>query len=136
MASQKVYGTHCSPGEKHSRWFKTENIIISFFGIKWSFISKNLSPHHTRMLCAKFGWNWTSRSGEDFFLKTYNICIFDILVLFPIAKGNKLESPLPEVALCKIWLKVAQWFLKKDKNMKSLQTDRWTTSDQKRSLEL
>ena len=29
------------------------------------FIWTNLNPHHPRMLCAKFGWNWPSGSGEE-----------------------------------------------------------------------
>ena len=29
------------------------------------FILTNLNPLHPRMLCAKFGWNWPSGSGED-----------------------------------------------------------------------
>ena len=29
------------------------------------FIWTNLNPHHTRMLCAKFGWNWPSGSWEE-----------------------------------------------------------------------
>ena len=32
-----------------------------------SIIWTNLSPHHPMMHCAKFGWNWPSGSGEDFF---------------------------------------------------------------------
>ena len=28
----------------------------------------NLNPIHPRMLCAKFGWNWSSDSGEEDFL--------------------------------------------------------------------
>ena len=31
----------------------------------WPFISINLTPHHLRMLCAKFGWNWPGGSGEE-----------------------------------------------------------------------
>ena len=30
-----------------------------------SFIWTNLNPLHPRMLCAKFGWNWPSGSGEE-----------------------------------------------------------------------
>ena len=30
------------------------------------FIWTNLNPHHPRMLCAKFGWNWPSGSGKIF----------------------------------------------------------------------
>ena len=31
-------------------------------------LKKNLNPLHPRMLCAKFGWNWLSGSGEEDFL--------------------------------------------------------------------
>ena len=31
----------------------------------WLFIKTNLNPLHPKMLCAKFGWNWPSGSGED-----------------------------------------------------------------------
>ena len=46
-------------------------IIIYYFEITspwrraWPFIWKNLNPLHPRMLCAKFGWNWPSGSGEE-----------------------------------------------------------------------
>ena len=33
--------------------------------ICWFFIWTNLNPFHPRMLCAKFGWNWPSSSGEE-----------------------------------------------------------------------
>ena len=36
--------------------------------INWFFIWINLNPLHPRMLCAKFGWNWPSGSGEEDFL--------------------------------------------------------------------
>ena len=32
---------------------------------KWPFILRKLNLIHPRMLCAKFGWNWCSGSGED-----------------------------------------------------------------------
>ena len=39
-------------------------------------------------------------------------------VLSPLEKGvafhlNKLESPPPKGALCQVWLKWAQWFLRR-----------------------
>ena len=33
--------------------------------IYWFFIWTNLNPLHPRRLCAKFGWNWPSGSGEE-----------------------------------------------------------------------
>ena len=43
-------------------------VIISPCKRAGPFIWTNLNPLHPRMLCAKFGWNWLSGSGEeDFF---------------------------------------------------------------------
>ena len=42
--------------------------IIYFFRIYWNFIWTNWNPLHPMMLCAKFGWNWLSGSGEEQFL--------------------------------------------------------------------
>ena len=39
---------------------------------------------------------------------------------------NNLECPLPKDALCQVWLKLAQWFLRRSRKVKSLQTDRQT----------
>ena len=40
-------------------------VIISPLKRMGPFIWTNLNPLHPRMLCAKFGWNWLSGSGED-----------------------------------------------------------------------
>ena len=37
---------------------------ISSWKRVWPFIWIKLNPLHPRMLCAKFGWNWHSGSGE------------------------------------------------------------------------
>ena len=39
--------------------------IISPLGRAWPFIWTNLNPLHPGILCAKFGWNWSSGSGEE-----------------------------------------------------------------------
>jgi hypothetical protein len=36
---------------------------------------------------------------------------------------NKLETPLPKDDLCQVWLKLAQWFWRRSRKCKSLQTD-------------
>jgi hypothetical protein len=68
----------------------------------------------------------------------------------PLEKGNplhlnNLESPTPKNDLCQVWLKLAQWFRRRSRKCKSLQADgrtdgrtggRWTTGDQKSSIEL
>jgi hypothetical protein len=89
-------------------------------------------------------WFWLRR-----FLK-----IFSAFLLFcyylPLEKGdplhlNKLETPLPKDDLRQVWLKLAQWFWRRSRKCKSLQTDgqtdgrtdrRRTTGDQNSSLEL
>ena len=43
-------------------------VIISPWKKVGPFISTNLSSHYPRIHCAKFGWNWPSGSGEEFFL--------------------------------------------------------------------
>ena len=40
-------------------------IIFSLGKKVGPFIWTNLSPHHPRMHCANFGWNWSSGSWED-----------------------------------------------------------------------
>ena len=42
-------------------------VIISPWKRARSFIWTNLNPLHPSMLCAKFGWNWLSGSGEEDF---------------------------------------------------------------------
>ena len=66
-----------------------------------------MSPLHKRMLCDKFRWNWLGGSGKE-----------DFRNYFPLEKGvvlhmNKHESPLPNEALCQVWLKLARWFWKR-----------------------
>ena len=69
---------------------------------------ESLSP---KMLCAKFGLNWPSGSGEEDFLIS-SIYFFLFGNCFPMEKGGvltfKLESPSPKDALCQVWLKLAQ----------------------------
>ena len=43
-------------------------IIFSPWKMAGHFLWTNLNPLHPRMLCAKFGWNWLSGSGEEDFL--------------------------------------------------------------------
>ena len=90
--------------------------IISPWKRAGPFIWTNLNPLHPRMPCAKFGWNWLSGFGEEVF--KFRQCIFSISEFSPFGKGgglhlNKLESPSPKDALCQVWLKLAQWFLRR-----------------------
>ena len=83
--------------------------IISPWRRLGPFIWTNLNPHHPRMLCAGFGWNWASGS---WFLRRL---VFAVSQLFSLGKGRgpsfeQLESSSPKYAMCQIWLKLAQWF--------------------------
>ena len=89
-------------------------VIISPWKRAGPFIWTNLNPLHPRMLCAKFGWNWLSGSGEEDFL-ILSMYFHYFVIISPWKKGgalhlNKLESPSPKDALCRDWLKLAQWF--------------------------
>ena len=82
--------------------------------ICWFFIWTNLILYHPRLLFAKFGWNWSSGTGEEDFLNFVNI--FSLFRNYlPLGNGgtlhlNKQEFPSPKDALCQVWLKLAQWF--------------------------
>ena len=99
---------------------------------EWFLFWTNLNPLHPRIHCAKFGWIWSSGSPKDALCQVWLklaqwfwrgfLNFFTVFGLFhnylPLEKGralqlNKLESPLPKDALCQIWLKLAQWFLKR-----------------------
>ena len=45
-------------------------VIISPWKKAVPFIWTNMIPLHPRMLCAEFGWNWPSGTGEEGFLNT------------------------------------------------------------------
>ena len=84
-------------------------VIISPWKRAGSFIWTNLNPIHPRMLYAKFGWNWSS--GLLNFVNVFSL----FRNYLPLEKDralhlNKLESPSPEDELCRVWLKLLQWF--------------------------
>ena len=54
-------------------------VIISPWKMVGLFIWTNLNPLHQRMLCAKFGWNWPSGSGEDFLISSTYFRYFVII---------------------------------------------------------
>ena len=89
-------------------------VIISPWKRVGPFIWIKLNPLHPRMHCDKFGWNWPSGSGEEFFFNFVNVFLLFRNYL-PLEKSgalhlNKLSSPSPKDALCLVWLKLAQWF--------------------------
>ena len=99
----------------------------------WPFIWINLNLLHPRMLCAKFGWNWPSGSGE-----ILNIILHSRYYL-PLEQGvalylNKLDSPSSKDALCQVRLKLTQWFWRRswkcekftDGQMDGQTDDRWS----------
>ena len=63
-------------------------IIISPWKRAGPFIWTNLNPLHTGILCAMFGCNWPSWSGEEDFLKVVNLFYY-----FPII--SPLERAWP-----------------------------------------
>ena len=67
------------------------------------------------MLCAKFGLNRLSGSGEEFFFFVSVYLLFRYYL--SLEKGgtlhlNKFEFPTLKDALCEFWMKLAQWFWK------------------------
>jgi hypothetical protein len=67
-------------------------------------------------------WFWRRR-----FLKFFSVFLLFRYYL-PLEKGyplplNKLESPSSKDDLCQVWLKLVQWFWRRSRKCKSLQTD-------------
>ena len=58
--------------------------------IYWFSIWRNLDPLHPRILCAKFGWNWSSDSGEEDFLNFINV-FSQFRNYLPLEKGRALK---------------------------------------------
>ena len=89
-------------------------LIISPWEKAWPFSWRNLNPLLSRLLCAKFGWNWHSGSREEYF--KFHQCILAIFGYYlPFEKAGalhlkKIESPSPKDALCQVWLKLVGWF--------------------------
>ena len=78
------------------------------------FIWTNSNPLHQRILWAKFRWNWPSGSWEEDFLFIFNI-ISQFHNYLPLERRrtlhlNQLEFPSTKETLCKVLLKLAQWF--------------------------
>ena len=64
------FGCNWSSGSGEENYLISSMYFCYFLFISpWKragpFIWTNLNPLHQRMLCAKFGWNWPSGSGED-----------------------------------------------------------------------
>ena len=97
---------------------KNVKSLSHFEKIEWPFNSTNLNSFHQKMLCAKFGWNWPSGSGEDFF----NVVNAFLLLGYhlPLGMGvalhlNKVGLLVSKNALCRVWLKLSKWFQRRSK---------------------
>ena len=59
----------CQVRLKLIKWFSIRRFlnfaIISLLKRGWPFIWTNLNPLYPKMLCAKWGWNWTNGRWED-----------------------------------------------------------------------
>ena len=74
----------------------------------WPFISTQLSPLYTRILCVKFGWNWPSAFLRRRFLNVFSLFGYYLPLKKCMALNlNKFEFPLPKNTLCHVWLKMA-----------------------------
>ena len=65
--------------------FTKEYFMLNLVEIGWVVLEKNIIKLHPRMLCAKFGWNCSSGSWEDFSILSMHFCYF---VMTPLEKGQ------------------------------------------------
>lgn len=109
-------------------------IIISSWKRAWPIIwEKILNPLYSRMLCAKYYWNWSCEIWE--FLLFFQ-SIFAIIVI--IWKGRELSFKqtlmfFTKVFFCLVWLKLANWFWRRIWTRKQF-TDRHTYGERMNGL--
>lgn len=120
--------------------------VMNVFSLCWYLIRlkralpfncTNLNPLYWRMFCVKFDWYLSSGSVEkDFEILSKHIRFFCYFSPWKRAclHLSKLESASFKDALCKDWLKLAQWFCKRSRKWGKF-TDRHTMDDF-RSLKL
>ena len=86
--------------------------------IEWFFIWYNLNPHHPRMLCAKFAWNWPSGSGEEHFFKISLMYFRYFIIISPWKRwGPSFEQtwfPFTEGCIVPSFVEIGQVVLEKN----------------------
>ena len=100
-------------------------LIISPWKRAGPFIWISLNPLYPRMLCAKFGWNWPSGSGEEDF-KTSSKCFHSFVTISPWKRTGpfiwQTWIPFTQGWFVPISVKIRPVVLEKKKNM-------WKVSD-------
>ena len=74
-----------SPVEEDYKFCQCIFAFSLFFPLRkktWYFIWTTWISIHPRMLCAKFGWNWHSGSGEDFQISSMHFRHFGSIPLY------------------------------------------------------
>ena len=102
-------------------------VIISPWKSMGPFLWTKLNSLHPRMLCAKFGSNWPSGSGEKDFLKFYQY-IFTLLLVSPLGKRTWsfiwiIKIPITQGCLYQVPLKLAMWLWRRRKMWKVYDND-------------
>ena len=76
-----------------------------------SFVQMN--PLHPRMLCGKFGWNWSGGSRDD----DENVKCFWQPRQWQRRRQRQRKDTLAHLILLLRWAKLAQWMLKRTKHL-------------------
>ena len=104
-------------------WLKIEQFWpfeeISIFsngghlGYRMALTDTILKGDHPRIISAQFGWDWLSSfRGKDFFLN-FTPPLFSIFSLAAILVGSWDHRGPPKDHSTKVWLQLAQWFLRR-----------------------
>ena len=107
--------------------------IVSPWKRAWSFIFPSPKDALSQVLLTLAQGFWRRRSFFNF-VNVFSLFRNNI----PLEKGgalylNKLESPSPMDALCQVWLKLTQWFWRRN-GYNANDDGQWTNFDQKGSL--
>ena len=125
----RISTVHGSREKDFQTWYMyfCKFVIISSWKRAWHFIWIYLNSLHPKMLCAMFGWNWPSGSGEEDFQNSsmylrFFVIIFPWKKAWPFISINNESPSQPSAesakyALCQVWLKLAQWFRRRSEKL-------------------
>ena len=123
------------------RWFLHLSMYFQYFVIispgkkMGPLIWTNLSPHHPRIYCAKFDWNWSSGSGEIFFLISSMFFRYFVIISPWKRTGpfiwTNMNSLYPRMVCAKFGWNWPRGSWEEVENRKRLQTDGQTRDDRR-----
>ena len=103
---------------------KVNTFLLFHYYLPWKrvgpFIWRHLNPLYPRMLCAKFGWNWSGGSWEEDFKFQILKRIFSYYAIIPLVLVHSEPFICFTTLVCFVWS-----FIEIDRVKKKIKADFW-----------